>query len=397
MIVTDYGNGQRAVRRLLHLEQDDGVLRDETGAVVGERAGKDKELLRLSRLAAKWMRAPTMMTSGDLAPSDVLRPGTRAYYGIPNAEKDFVADEVSPVGFVDKFQGYYYVENVADQIKLRMFQASLTGQPPEVNPGFAATEFTTVGYAVACKLPQEVIGNADFPLRRQAVRYLVDLLRRAREARVATQLTTSTNFATANRIAAVAKWDGGTNPAQLTDVFAALAASYMPADTLILPEIAAQYFYYTPAGSTGAQIRDFIQGGGQLPRILYARAKQLYNKAAAYVWMPSGVGSVPLVRTTHHDAYWENHSWPKRRLPNKEEEEREPEWEMNDIFTDIGTSTTLRWLGDGGVRDGLRRHGLLVREYEEMTDRSHWIVVAHNDIEIMPSNQVGAIITGAIA
>jgi hypothetical protein len=58
---------------------------------------------------------------------------------------------------------------------------------------------------------------------------------------------------------------------------------------------------------------------------------------------------------------------------------------------------TLRWLGEG-AKDGIRRHGLLVREFEDPGDRlSHWIVVAHDDVEIMPSNQVGAIITGALA
>jgi hypothetical protein len=61
----------------------------------------------------------------------------------------------------------------------------------------------------------------------------------------------------------------------------------------------------------------------------------------------------------------------------------------------IPTSLTCRWLGD--AQDGERRDGILVRTFEDARTRSTWIVCAHNDAEVFISNQVGALITGAMA
>lgn len=376
-----------AGRVLCYLDADDARPRDDSGKVIAQRAGDDRELAELSRVAYRRMYdAPVQL---DLAPGDVMQPATRADFGIPRA-RDYLADQVSPIVFVSRDRGEWYTENVADGIKLVVAIASLTGQQPEINPGFTATAFSTQGYAVAAKLSKRLCANADFDLRKRAVRYLVDVIKRARESRVATQLTTPGNWAPGNRIAAAAKWNlASGNPSPLQDLFKALAASYLPADTLVLPEIAAQYFHYS--GGTGLQVRDFVQGGGQLPRILYARALQLVNGAPGYVWMPTGLGPVPLVRTTVYDAWWEHHA--KDRAPL--EHERVPEWAPVDQETDVGSSATFRWRdGDAGIRV----NGILVRQYDDGHDvDTEWITVAVNDAEVQPSNQVGALITGALA
>jgi hypothetical protein len=381
-------------RVLFHLDKDDDVPRGEDGKPIAQRAGKDAELVKLSRYAGKRMASVLL----DLGEGDVLVPSTRADFGMPDFRQDYIADLVSPVTFVKRDRGYYFTENIIDGIKIVQAQANPVGPQAELNPGFTATAFTTVGYALAAKLGANgqggVVDNADFDLKKRTVRFLVDALRRGREARVATLTTTATTFAAGNQIAAVAKWNlSSGNPAPLTDLFKALQASYLPSDTLVLPEIAAQYFHYTNGG-TGAQIRDFVQGGGQLPRILYAKAKQFYNDSPAYIWMPTGLGNVPLVRTTVHDDGWIK-DWKKKPTPGPIL--YEPDWEPNDAITDIGTTHTLRWLGEHpNGKDSMRQYGVLVREYVD-EQRSTWIAVAMSDIEIVPSNLVGAIITGALA
>jgi hypothetical protein len=390
-------------RVLFRLEKDDAVPRDESGKIVGQRAGKDTQLKELALFAG--MRMADLQL--DLSPGDVVSPTTtRADFGIPGGWHEFVADEVSPVTYISHDRGSYFTENVTDGIKIVQAEMSLVGQQAEVHPGFTSTQFTTQGYALAARIPKATMANADFDLRKRTVRFLVDALRRAREARVATLLTTAGSYAAANQIAAVAGWKTGTNPAPLTDLFKALQASYLPADTLILPEIADQYFRYSPyaaAYSTGAQIRDFVQGGGSLPSIRIARAKQLSGGSPAYIWMPLGTGNVALVRTTVHDDAWKE--WRKAHTKKKDdlgpEFDLQPVWEPNDAITDIGTSHTLRWLGEGAA-DGTRAGGVLVREFDDDTAigggiGTHWIVVAMNDLEIVPSNLVGALITGAVA
>jgi hypothetical protein len=374
-------------RIVCYLDGDTGVPQDVNGKPVGHRVAEDKQT-ELTRLAVRWLSSSAVQM--DLAPGDVMEPSTRADFGMPDAERDYIADQVSAVRFVKKDRGFYYTENVGDSIKLQITTSNPTGVQPEIQPAFTPTSFTTVGYSVAARLPRDVVTNADFPLKKRTLRFLVDVLRRAREVRVASQLTTSTNYASANRIAVTSgNWNGAVG-APLIDIFAALKASYLPADTLILPENADPYFY----ANANAQLTMYVQSGGPMPRALHARAKRIYNGSPAYIWMPTGIGNVALVRTIVHDDSWKHYSRKNENPP--------PDWEPNDDETDIATSMTLRWLGDEGVRDGSRIDGVLVREWEDDTvagghGGTHWISVAVNDIEIMPSNLVGAVITGALA
>lgn len=376
-------------RVLFHLEGDDALPRDEAGKILAQRAGSDAQTTDLTRLAARWMRTRVLL---DLGTADVAKPETQADYGIP--ELDCIADNISPVRFVKRDRGVFFLEKIDNALHLAITDVSAAGgNTPEFSPGFAPTTFTTVAHGLATKLPREVLGNADFDLKKRVVRRLVQALRLARENRLATQLTTSGNWAAGNRITATAKWNGGAACNPLADVFAALKASYLPGDTLVLPELAAQY-YFQNQNSTA--LRDYVQAGGQLPYALMARSKISYGGSPAYTWMPSGTGNIALVRTTMHREW----DCTKKGCSN-------PHWVPNDPDTDIGSSETFRWLGEGGVREEdlgpgdktARVDGMLVREFTDRTSSKAetWIVVAHDDIEVQPSNQVGALITGALA
>jgi hypothetical protein len=383
--------------RPVRLENGDESLRAQDGSIIGGRVKVERStVMRLGGMAAALLGGSTRL---DLAPSDVVQPGTQADYGTPSIHRDCVADIVSPIQYVRRNTGYYYVETVADALQLVEAASDLVGRAAMVSPGFTPTKFLTVGYALATKLPRQVVGNADFDILARVTRRLCESLRLLRELRVATQVTTSGNFAAGNRVPALgAAWNGGGGAHPLTDVFAALKTSYLPADTLVLPENAAPYFH---TGNDNS-IRDFVQAGGQLPRILYARSKVSNAAAAAYTWMPSGTGAVALVRTT---GIWLP-PYGTRWDPSQTDGEPPMEWHPNDRQTDIGTTHTLRWVGEDGMRRQKlapgdradRIDGVLVRVFTDDQDAgSVWVSIAHNDIEIMPSNQVGAIITGAMA
>jgi hypothetical protein len=342
---------------LFYLEGD--VARDSSGKPVAVAVDKDGESRRLTKHAARVMTATSPESVlMDLAPGDVVTPSTQDVYAMPFG--DFVADQVSQVRYVKNDRGVYYAENVADATSLVMAVAAADGTPSEINPGFGSGSFKTTGYALATRLSRSLVNNADFDLKAIALHRLIIALRLGREYRLAQLLTTAANWATKNQITATAKWNGGITANPLADLFAALAASALPASMVVMPELAAQYFFQN-ANSTA--MRDYVQSGGEMPKVVFARAKFTSAGNAAYIWAPTLPANVAMVRSTDH-------------LP---------------------TTTTYRWLGDDKCKDGERAEGMLVRQFWSNTDDSYWIIAAHNDAELMIAPTVGAIITGAMA
>lgn len=333
------------------------ALRDDSGKAAGSRVTTDRDEARLGRQAVALMSdRPVLM---DLGPSDVTTPATQFTVGLPKG--DFVADRVAPVRLVSRDRGVFFAENATDAITLVDPVANALGEPAQTMPGIVSTTFTTTGYALAAKVPRQLKGNADFDIEAMAIRRAARGLRLAREVRVANLLTTSTNWNAANRITAAAKWNGGTGPNPLGDMMNALKASILPSTVMVLPEYDAQFFYVQPQASTG--IRDYVQAGGEMPERLYARAKMLLGGATTYVWAQASTVNIALVRVAE-----------------------DPD--------EIATASTCRWAGTSP--DGDFSEGLLVRRFHVPREDSDYIVVAHNDAEVMLSNQVGALIVGAI-
>ncbi len=353
---------------------DGDVGRDTSGKPILARAGSEQRSRLLSAHAAAWMTGRKLQSSMgddgkvlmDLAPADVVTPSTRAEFPIPC--QDFVADQVSQVKLVPHDRGYWYVESVTDAIKVATPTAADNGGAPVAfNPAYGKTAFTTVGYALAAKLPRDISQNADWDLKLDATRFLTYALRLAREVRLAALLTTTTNWAAGNRVAVGAnKWNGGTAPNPLGDMFTALADSYLPANVMVMAESVSPYFYAnqfqnTTSGTLQTSVRDYVQSGGEMPRILFARAKMQLAGVPAYVWAQALPYNVPVIRS-----------------PDS-----------------IPTTVTFRWLGQDGL-DGDTTSGMLVREYYDERNNSDYVVVAHNDAEVFVSNQVGSIISGAM-
>lgn len=352
---------------------DEGGARDVNGAPAGEPTDDVTDQRKLTELAACWLNGGRAFLADDpagrkvlmdLGQGEVVTPSTQAEFGIPIAT-DCVADRVSAVRFVKHDRGVVYVENAADAISLSDPGSQGGGGPAEISPGYKTVNFTTEQRALAVRVPRRLASNADWDVTQRALRRLIEALRLWREQKVATLLTTTTNWAAGNQIAATSKWNGGLNPAPLVDLFAGLQASYLPVTHLVLGENVMQYFFSQPPGDTAAQLRDYVQAGGELPPRIIARQKRLIG-TPAYIWSPNGPGTannVPLVRCPSDP-------------------------------TSIPTSITLRWLGKDGS-GGSEVEGVLVRKFWAPQDDATWLTVVHNDAEIMPSNQVGALIVGA--
>jgi hypothetical protein len=348
-------------RPLFHLDGD--RVRDDSGKPVGQRAGSDEHATKLAEHAAQWMtdrREPGKWLL-DLAPADVAQQSTKADFSTP-LPAEFIADQACPITYVANDRGTFYAESENDGYQHTPPLAAEDAPPMEINPSYTATKFVCTGYALAARIPRPIAANADFDVKAHALRNIVRRLRLAREIRVATLLSTSTNWATNNRVAAAAKWNSGTTPNQINDMFQAMSKSLLPVDTMILVEPALQFFFGSSGSSTNT--RDYVQGGGPMPNILVARAIYSVSTQPAYVWGPAFPTAVPLVRLG---------SGPK----------------------DLQSSQTFRWLGNPG--SGAQKDGMLVREFFDSQTDAHWVVCAHSDAEQIINNKVGAIITGALA
>lgn len=338
-------------------------MRDDAGKVVAHATGKADDHKRLALTAASFMTEKKVLL--DLGVGDVAQQGFQADFGIPDGE--YVADLVSPLRLISHDRGTLFVEDAKDLIRLVLPHAAGEGDVSEITPAYSTSTFVTEEYGLMAKLPRRLLGNADFDLKRRSVIRLCEALKLARENRVATQLLTSTNFASGNRQAVTNKWNGGTAADPLGDLFAALALSYLPANIMVLSERVAQYFYAN-TGTTGGsdnRVTQYVQGGGRLPRIAYSCQKIFSGGALDYLWAPSTPQPVVLVR---------NPGDPDR----------------------IPTSCTFRWLGQGSSEDEGLCAGMLCRSFFSPQDDAEFVVVVHNDIEVMPTNTVGAILTGAL-
>lgn len=365
-------------RSLFHLDGD--RVRDEHGKPVAARAGSDHHARDLSELAAAWMRDGDSGASApwqpkrsaleterkfmlDLHPADVAQQSTKAEFGTPKAT-EFIADQVSPLYYIKNDRGVFYAENEVDGIQIAVANASQDAPASEINPVYSTpTKFVCAGYALAGRIPRPIANNADFDVKARLTRILCRKLRLARELRVATLLTKTANWAGGNvNTVTTNKWNGGTTPNQINDMFVAMAKSWLPVDTMVMVESALQYFFGSNSAAN-TNTRDYVQAGGPMPNVLVARAIYEVAGVPAYVWGPANPINVPLVR-------------------------------VGTSPTDLQSCVTLRWLGDSA--GGATVEGMLVREFFDSTTDAYWVVVAHSDTEQFVNNKIGALIAGAI-
>ncbi len=235
----------------------------------------------------------------------------------------------------------------------------------ELNPGFSNTPFKCVHYALGAMIPTGTLMNADMSLAEIACRRVVMSLRLLRELRVAAQLLSSTSWAAANTSAVTNKWNGSATANPLSDIYSLRQNSLLPVTTIVMGEAVEPFLFAATTNATN-RIQQFVQAGGQLPRVVVARAKSIVNGVPQYIWAPTLPANAVLLREPSSDS-------------------------------DIPSARTLRWVGD--ARDGDVVGGMLVRTFTEPSGGSSaksWVVVAHADAEIVVSNQVGALLTGVI-
>jgi hypothetical protein len=324
----------------------------------------------------------TLLTSGDLAVSDVHQPGTLSTYAAGyRVCQEGIADAMSPVIMVPKQSDYYGTWNVGSDFSRKIANVSAAGgQIAEVNPGLTFSQYTAVAYALAGALPTEVQANADAPFRPfpKLMQVIVDALRLERNIRVANQLTTSSNFqSVVQTILAGAQWDEGAASNPILVLQKMMDAAYMPLTALgmtgqlwraLIRNPNVQKFFTYKDGRDAIPEMKGVSADFKLPMIYVDETKYTVGGALSFVWGNDVVG-------IHQ---------PSEMPPTSQ--------------MDVATATTFRWVGGDVPPDGALTGGFLVRSYfdQKRGPRGSTVVVcAHNDVELVTSGYAAGLVVNA--
>lgn len=389
-----------------HIDHQSGKVLDSAGDVIG-RSEPDEKLTRklsayINAVAAGRDVLPprekqsheeyALTLSGryaddgrrlmDLRPSDV---DSGKGYGIYSPTQDPIANVVSSFDMVTQPIGTRYYEDPLSATKQVVQTGSEAGGQNVISTAAPLkVAYDCYEQGLAGDVPYDLTGGqSDFELLTASAYRLGLALRLNREVRVASLLTTAANFATANRIAAVAKWNGATAD-PLADIYSAMNASTLPITHIVLTEPAVPQMIVGTNTNVVSRIQNFfmawvaIQKQGeaaknpmlqyQFPTVVVARMKSIAAGAPSYVWGQPTSANAVLIRQVED--------------PNA-----------------LSSSRTFRYSGsapDGAVdTDGYLLRTIFVPGGSGRGTRG--LVLVTNDQEKILSNTVGSVITGILA
>jgi len=147
--------------------------------------------------------------------SPIHRDRVLANFAVAYENFDLIADKLSPIVPTDEISGTYFKRN-KESFALYTGQQVIgpSSDVPETEGDVTEGTFACKGRGRMSKIPLQTDAQADIPLtlRQDAVMDAMSLLMLEREVRIATQLTTSGNFAAANTATVGTKWDSTGNP-----------------------------------------------------------------------------------------------------------------------------------------------------------------------------------------
>lgn len=335
-------------------------------------------------------KGPGVQVNMDLGVGDVHIPAAMPNYAAGYKLADGCADIAMPVIPSVKQSDKYFTWDSANAFKRVIPNVSSPGAGVgEVNPTLSNSLFSTVEYALASFVTTEVEANADAPLRpyQAGVIRVMNALRLEREIRVANLLTTSGSWNSANvqALASGAQWNNGASSDPVANMQTAEENSFMPITRWIFPQPVYHAFVRNPAVKSYWAFKDdpattTIPSPENLSTLLRVApivvAKMKYSSGGSptYVW-PSAAGTSSAVVGIHE---------PPQNPPTSQE--------------DVATAYTFRWT-NAPAPDGTTTAGFLVRSYYDPRRGARggrYIVVVHNDTEVMTSTIVGGLISAVI-
>lgn len=174
----------------------------------------------------------------------------------------YIADQISPVVGVEKLSGKYATRNRRDMNTQHYDRFGPQGRTNEVTYDIGTSSYQCEERGLHCVVPAEVESNADEPIdpAEWAVEQLMNAIGLLREIRIATQVFTSGNWASANTSSAGNAWSDKTNGTPLDDIHTMIAA--MPPRSSMGRRIGVCALEVYHALSRHPQMLDLRAGGG---------------------------------------------------------------------------------------------------------------------------------------
>lgn len=180
-----------------------------------------------------WRKANAELISRTkfLGPSSVHNDSTLSNMSVQYANEEFIGQQLMPVVETSKLSDIFFVYDKRSRLAVPDDAVGSRGDANEITDARSTDTFSCKAYALKNYVDALTLANQDAPLNEMMdlVMSLNDMIDLAEEIRIATVLTTSGNYATANTSAlgAADRWDsaGGGNP--IKNIQDALAAIWM--------------------------------------------------------------------------------------------------------------------------------------------------------------------------
>lgn len=329
----------------------------------------------------------------DLGVADVHVDAALSNYISGYRNGEFGADKVSAVVTVNKASNYFFQYNPDNALAPTNGTETAPGADvAEITPQLSTYQYQTKGYALAAKLPTELLANQDAPLNLEmaATRMCMDKLLLNREVRVAAQAYTSGNFSSAQSLVTTltssTKWNGGANADPVRNIRNLCELSLSPVTHMAMALPTWNAFTENPA----------------VQKYVFAKigAKPLPDASSYEEWAGLLDLPVPLIMRSKvkntSGAYpfvWASHVALVRRPPGDA---------ISDM--DVATFKTFRWNGAGANTlptefGGTVQGGFTVRSYFNPfagKRGSRFVVVAHDDAEVVTGGLSGVSVVGGL-
>lgn len=163
-----------------------------------------------------------------LKPSDVREAEEMTSYIAGYKPFGFMADELSPLTYVDFEEDKYRVFNSNNAFEMVDVEASDQGQVAEIDPESSLQTYKTRVYALGSFIPANTKDQARYDARQAALRRIENALALAREKRVIDLLIDPNSWASTNReaISAGSEWDDATPGDPVADIQERIEASW---------------------------------------------------------------------------------------------------------------------------------------------------------------------------
>lgn len=208
---------------------------------------------------------------------------------------------ILPIVKVDKRSDLFFTYSKEDSYKVVDDKTGPKSDANEADWGVATDNYSVKDHALADYLPQEVIDNADNPVRPEVDTndFLNRMLEIAQEKRVAARVFNATSYPAGNKVALAGdtQW-GMANNDPISDVLAAVETCFVRANTLVFGQAAWQVFRALPEVLDAVKSTSRYQGspGGlatvsevaalfEVERLLVGRARYITSnpgQAAIY-------------------------------------------------------------------------------------------------------------------